>query len=1680
MSLLDWIRDASQSVNDSINQGLADVLPKYGEWMQQQEQAASQGVQPYNSAPEQDLAGLNALASNIPGWDPLMKVLDSGRRGAETVLISAQYADSKAKGDETTSWGDFFNRSTWSRAWDYAAFDNPERVVTGGALLSAAASGQDVKGLDPFDAAEADMLQKKANSSWFGRTMTTTSDLGLSFIAPPGMGAVARARKATGINTLAQADAVAARFTEAGVVKQGLGAKATETLRLMLPNGAQNVDTLVARQVEGLRQFESLKGEYAIFNSLKSRLPTAPDGEIAKLANVFSQIGKVADPAVRDRLRMNAFLSSMGSATAKANFIAEAPLIAKNFEGLTTVPRETQAYAELFTTRLEQDGDVPVNAIMERTWGTASDKAELEAIRAEIKARRNALSDHRRLIDELKALKPKTRNNPDAVSLADRRAAQASEVRRIQAELKQARADLHGTRRWAAGSAKTATTQAKAGSAAGIPDVQDFHTALGDARRRVESLQADLAAARSDRALLDSTPMPGWSDIADWHSMVDEARVQGSALRGELNAAKAKRDAVASVMETKKHEIAAARSRLDAANHLINDILDVGGADATMTLVGDAKPTALARLKEHMREQVGAEHYITFGDGNAIMRLTSLPSRRARQALAPAARGQINLNEVGLGARQLEDTMARSRVFGLDEIAKMRNDLIRTQGMDRAGIVAHVQDVMVERMAQRFFATKGRDLTPEQATKAAKEITGLTKKAWGQGNDWITKSAGEQLDQELVAVRDLDGTYTGFDGPSLRSQMADHAPILDPWDLNRALSAHERTFIGNARNGMHAVTNAHDYFVSVWKVAALVRPGLMVRSMLDTGPRALASMTATESLMASLNGAANLIHNKGLKGLAKVEFHGLTLEEAAAKARYLGLKPVRLGKHDYRFAEDVADLQAKLSATSKGQTVHGALFHEMAAKYDSLRLDRASWARRKPDSELWHLGYKEYADMLLASPTARRLADMLTTRADGADLAAIRERIKGSPEFTAEYRQYAQPMGRTRSEFLAQLVNEVGLMFPSERALTAAKSGGLSKKFVDSEFPLERRFEVPSPEISAMEGSRLAKAAKAATDKAFQILLDKPDMWLARNPTAVQLYNRNLRREYESLLARHGKDYELTLDEVRTIDARARNEAIGYVRSTFFDTTRYTGMHRSVARFSPFIGAWEDAMMSWGRLIYDDPRRLVKLQAAYYSPYTVQQSNQIDLVVDENGQPLKRGQSAEQVSVMVPAVVAKAIARTAGMDPSNVGPYRIRLDAINSIAQGETWWLPGVGPSVAMGATYALGSGNVIPRDVALDLIDTKSPVGQAILKSVFLGGEIPPSDVSSIAQQALPGWVKTVATQAFGTGATRNRQTTFNYLVGEALANGQQLSSDDYVKLWERADRSANAAAVVRLAMSAGLGMTGSADVDGQFYVDQMHLIYAMPSEQRNGLTPEEFFAQKFPEAADLDWSITRNETGINATVQAAKAEVKLAGLLKRPENRAVGWMILGADNVADEEFSRTAYAMQRSDGNRIYLTPEEAQMEAQAAVGTKLYFRYSEQALQALVAMGMTQEEALASKQYRAVRKAVKEKLKADNPAYAAEQAKFEDRFDEYLNHARRFSSSGQLKDRPDMQTFRLYDQARSDVMARFKLSSLAGTTEKTQQAKALLMRVGSELAQRDTGFQQMWDKFLEGEVD
>jgi hypothetical protein len=1545
--------DFLNKVDDSVDNFIADHNESYRKYLEQDTQRLAQqkaaGEHPsFFKEAGGDIAGFDAIVRNSKVG---AAVLDAPSRSWDTLFLTAAHAGAVGqKEGGHFDWGQFVSGKSWSKAWN--SWGDPNHVTAGqifGSRRFGYTGDDQVYNLDPFDAQDAQQIQHAATDTWVGSVMSGATDLGLSMAIPGGgtlRAGLEAARASSAIKTGAEAERVAQRFSEVGTSE----AKITRAKDLgdNLLGRQQSSDSLIGRMAQTAEKTDGIHDLDTMLAHLSPMMENSTDAAKVAIADIFAQANKLEDVDLRNGVKVNALLAAQGSGTARAALIRDYPLLAKNLEEMSGAPRGIALAEDLRDARLAGASDDSINAVLDRHYGGASDRAELEALRDEVA----------KASDEAKA---------------------ARDIRR--------------------------------------------------------------------------TTLSGSEDRKVAEGLVSHADSQVDVAKGQVKAHKAG-------MAQTAAEAAQARPGLNRANDLLNEVMLLGD-DATHMATGRIAPTMLDSAKTKLRLMAGDEHRMEFGDGNTPVIVKSLASKAARKALTPQARGSISLMDADLGQRQLADALTRSGQFSRAEVKAAQQKLLVTPAARRQDVVGRYQQDMLERIAVKHFGDDFPD--PADALKYAKQAVDESVQHWGQGNKWVAKAAGEQKGKGRVMYRTPDGVAVSVDDGMLQSHLADNAPFLDPEVFDHALRAHKGDMGARMRAGLNAIERGNDFATAMWKHGALLRPGLAVRAGLDTNLRAMALMSTAETIMSGIAGAANLAHNRG-SALARVFVRGdEDVAATASKFRDLGMTPVRVDtgagkKATFQFHRDEADRTRNQMAMTKGQgSVYKGYFTETQKHLGRYRTERAKWDRFKANSPHWVSSYIEYAELLMASPTARSLAEMIGKTGE-ADIG----KLVNSEPFAKEYARVGSPKGYTRWEFARQVAHEVELMFPDQRLVAATAGHNLTPKMVEKTFPRGDRFDVPGPHQSAIKNT-FGEFAQRWTAKMYETLLDKPDMWLARNPAGTAIYRRQLRDEVADLRKQYDGQ-EIPQNLLDLADRRARAKAIGTVRRTFFDTTRFTGMHHAVSKVSPFFAAWEDAMISWSRLIHDDPTRLVKLSGAYNAAGTLNPYLPQPLLVDQDGKPLRRGESHDNGAyIAVPFKVKGA-------------QMRVRIEALNSIAQGDVWWLPGFGPQSQLAATALLGN---IPQDVALDVVGTDNWVGKQLLRSMFLGGEVPRSDPATLSTSVLPGWMRQIGKDAFGDNFAMNVQRNANYRIIEATKNGRTPNEAELRKIYDEAAKTARTAAIVRLVSGTGLGMTGTASVEGQFYVDQMHQIEAIPPAdlKRMGFdSPEEYFAHLHPQAADLDWHLSRNETGIVATANAQKNAYRLRGVLSQ-HNKDLGWMILGRANVdGSQDFSGSAYNMQVSSGDRKKMTAAEVENQGLVSLGWKQYQTYMTQIEQGFGKFGipMTDDRA------RAVKRQVLAYLTENNGPWAKEWNERPNKFAYYYSQAQALSKDKRLADRSDMVKFREYAQARQEVMDHFGLKSLSGTGQQSMAAKAVLNAAGTQLAAQDFGFQQMWDRFLSNEVE
>jgi hypothetical protein len=291
---------------------------------------------------------------------------------------------------------------------------------------------------------------------------------------------------------------------------------------------------------------------------------------------------------------------------------------------------------------------------------------------------------------------------------------------------------------------------------------------------------------------------------------------------------------------------------------------------------------------------------------------------------------------------------------------------------------------------------------------------------------------------------------------------------------------------------------------------------------------------------------------------------------------------------------------------------------------------------------------------------------------------------------------------------------------------------------------------------------------------------------------------------------------------------------------------------------------------------------------------------------------------------------------------------------------------------------------------------------------------------------------------------------------------------------------------------------MSGMVTPEGNFYVEQYQTLKAAEGQLKaQGKTVDEAFAAYYPEAAQLPWSISANDTGINATVKADLRARTLKNLIDK--DPTYGWFVVGTDNVGgvysrngvlDQQtaFSDGVYNGQFSMGygvkdmGRHNRNKGEVLDRALQAQGWAKYSQVDAAVQFAMKQQGFTSLNQKGAQELADKKHALIEAMKLENPTWAAD---YENRnggkVEQFLRYANTVMDDPRMKDRPDIVTLKKYLQFRdmATKLAESQGYSLAAI-QKAGPIRARLYEIGSAFAQQDLGFDQVWQRVLAGEVE
>ena len=1637
-----------------------------------------------------DSAGpANTAITAINNIAPLKFVLDLPNRLVDSMFNGIQTGN--LPGDD----GSF--AKGWSNAWDNWGTENH---VSAGEILASQISAigtsgvQDPLAMDPTTTQGVQGLKQLAHGTWYADIAGGASDVMAGFIGPgAAIGDIARTtRAAAEVRTLAEADSVADALNAA----HATGAELKKGSAFFTPRSPR---TLAARLDETSNKIlDHASSRTDALDYLAPMMQGANEATKRILANVSHSAWKLPSRDYAKHVVANAYLAAMGSGAAMRELVRAEPLIANMIHEVSGPPSllaDVAKAQQLMIEARRTGGDLRPNEIMQQVYDTPRKRAVNQALRESMeKATQDAqeIKGWRQKVYNLKPVQ-RTKNpdgtytdNFDTARLKESRQKADVQVSSLKAELAEAKSVLKAKR-------SEATKAHKAVLRDGTPGpYEKSHQGLGQAQRRVDDLTEQLKQATSDRDLLRQTPLHDADAMRDWKAQMEGAR-QGTKL------AMQRKDTLQALYRVSNRELrddlnkmTQIRPGLDATNRFLAEIDQLGSEGASF--VGRVSPSMLDHVKQGFRAHIGRTYLYQTDPYTPNVLVHLLPDVNKQLANIGTEYGlnRVQTLDRYRGSQELRMALRRSGVYQGAEIKALSDRFIGASPADVQNVIARIHDDMLGRIAADL------GLEPEIGRRIVQDAN----EAMGGVRDFMASALREadETGAKFVHLRefpadDAGGNPFALTTATVRSHLQDSASFLDPYHARRLMkmadSPHGLNWSKLIESG-----EAGLYIMNyIWKIAVLARPGLFVRNMLDTELRSIALMGMTGAMMSAVNGTLNKVRNEAVKAGGRVmrpgtiradvlERIGLHEPESLA-ARTLADKGVSIdmgkgGKATISLYDmtpggriSPESLAATRSAMSRGTYFHDSLFGMQERITNQLHRKASVWDRYEPGDPRWADAYAEHLGHMMASPTFRAIIKDARRPAPDVEITPheYAKRLMEDPAVRAEYDDLGLGKNGTPVQYIEQIQHEIDLMFPEpqmiEDILDGKVQGARGKRWIKENFPRGMQFRIPGPKsVFEKRGETLRNLGNAMLTKAFQALTDEPDNWLFRHPVAAWTFKQQGELELQTLLnarrAKYGPDATLTTDDIRKIQARARTKAITTVRNYGYDTTHHTVFSTAMHRVAPFYNVFEDTLRAYSRLIYNDPQLIHTLSGLYNAPTNLSQWLPEPLVVDRNGNPLRPGEEPAddgQRYYVLNSLIG-------GKKPFGGVTLRIGQTSTNSIMMSEVPILPGWGPVLQVPVTAALNSN----QELGLALAESDNPFIRSMMKSFYPGGSVPKGDPLNLLKAFAPPVWRKVFDGYSGDTKWQNVQYGLNQQFIDSLRSGKPF---DYRKALDKAVSDANMANTIMLISQGVVGLSGDTSVEGHFYVNQMHILQGIPKEQLKQMgypSVQAAFSAMFPEAAELDWSFTQNETGVSATLKAQSSALKNKDLINQYPQ--MGWFVIGGENVGGD-FSQTAYNQQKVQGSRTSPDPQEQLAKTHAGMGWHDFNQY-------MTALHLAQQDYGLDDQTVAALKAMKvDRLAQTNTDWYRDWVLDTGSLKTFYNEADIISALPSMKNRQDMVLYREYRQAQQALLDEVGLKSL-GSGYDSAVIRYILNGLGQKFSSQNIGFQQMWDRKLSKDVE
>jgi hypothetical protein len=1032
--------------------------------------------------------------------------------------------------------------------------------------------------------------------------------------------------------------------------------------------------------------------------------------------------------------------------------------------------------------------------------------------------------------------------------------------------------------------------------------------------------------------------------------------------------------------------------------------------------------------------------------------------------------------------KSYEDAIERSRFTVERKNQLLEKYVMATDDVARARAYQEIEDELFVTIARQMGYTNAADVRSAlgKFTGARDRARNLIRERAYTGA--IDPATGGPVGGKVTPIEGLDGTNYVIPMPLTEAQLVKQLPTLDVDAMYGALTKATRASRFEAldkayafQRGFGEVTQAID---SLIKFEVLARLGYPIRNVTEGFLR----IVNTAGPMAIMNrvgvGSKNIINNRfrGAKPtdvidyldsvklntkkselLASIdnaddpamierqiaEIDAMLDGKIKIRDKYgLGLRQVKIGDEvfTYEDAFGATPSQAKYiqdKFVANAATLMDNAFSESSKKLRNAFETNGDWVVIKGDDPNWAESYLRVVNRQVRSSKFASILLGPGTREEVMDKAKMF--LLKDPEGRRILRNLA--LGRNVDELVEANMQNIESLFPayiSPALKNIASKRSLTADDVAKYIPTTGRPDVNAAQVNnAMGRGAAMRLWGNLLDNFYRGFGEAPESALVRNPLFVDLYRKRMDALVKNAIDTYPGD-SIPPAYLRKLENNARQWARAEMRRTLYDTSERVEAATTLRYVFPFFGAFADVAQKWGRIIYNDPSVIRKLETVYDSP-------------DRNGMVEERDGIKY---INVPGEWAKFLR-------FDERPFAIPKPSLNLIYQGNAWWNPGAGWFV----------------QYPLSKLLTKFPEKETnrLVREVLPYGAQDTSITNFLVQNA----AFRRAMQGFNPDSQLRSNLTVLIMAEEShrYATGQRDTAPTIKEVNDKVKRTIVLDVVSRVT----LPFATQTKSPYQFWIDE----YRRMREEDPLNASENFYKKYGDEYYYFTTSLSKNYTGIAATVEADKRAKKLSDLIA--ENPEYGWFLVGDANAGD--FSPTVYRKQQKQtvapGSTVSFRgqqdPFEAIKETNAERGWILYNKAMDAIEAERINRGLKSLESKGAEDLKQMKQLYVAYLAEQNPDWDSVRGQIDTRkVMNFLKFADKSVKDPRLSGRNDMKTVAQYLKGREEII---KLLSQRNSkninNEENADIKEIWAAYTGYLIDKDVTFNRIYTRILENDT-